>query len=101
MAMKSTKDKPGGSTTQSVIKIIILGVTCLVAFGFLVLPNIMSDQSEAVRIGQVAPQEITAPYSITFESKVLTDQARKEAAAQVEPVFLPADPSIAKAQLER
>ena len=100
MAMKSTKDKPGGSTTQSVIKIIILGVTCLVAFGFLVLPNIMSDQSEAVRIGQVAPQEITAPYSITFESKVLTDQARKEAAAQVEPVFLPADPSIAKAQLE-
>ena len=100
MAMKSTKDKPGGSTTQSVIKIIILGVTCLVAFGFLVLPNIMSDQSEVVRIGQVAPQEITAPYSITFESKVLTDQARKEAAAQVEPVFLPADPSIAKAQLE-
>jgi len=82
------------------IKIIILVMSCLLAFGCLVLPDIMSDQSEVIRIGQVAPQEITAPFSITFESKVLTDQARKEAAANVEPVFLPADPSIAKAQLE-
>lgn len=100
MARNSTKDQSAGTTTQSVIKVIILIVTCLLAYGFLVLPEVMSDQSEAVTIGQVAPQEITAPFSITFESKVLTDQARKEAAAGVEPVYLPADPSIAKAQLE-
>lgn len=100
MARKSTKDQPGGSTTQGAINIFILVVSCLIAFGCLVLPDILGDQSETVRIGQVAPQEITAPFSITFESKVLTDQARKEAAADVEPVFLPADPSIAKAQLE-
>jgi len=100
MTRKSTTGKTGGSTTQTMIKIIILVMSCLLAFGCLVLPDIMSDQSEVIRIGQVAPQEITAPFSITFESKVLTDQARKEAAANVEPVFLPADPSIAKAQLE-
>lgn len=100
MAMTSTNGKPSTTTTQGAIKIIILVVTCLLAFGCLVLPDILSDQSEAVRIGQVALQEITAPFSITFESKVLTDQARKEAAAGVDPIFLPADPSIAKAQLE-
>ena len=100
MALTSAKDKTGGLTTQGVSKAIILMVTCLLAFGCLVLPDIISDQSEAVAIGQVALQEITAPFSITFESKVLTDQARKEAAAGVEPVYLPADPSIAKAQLE-
>jgi len=100
MARKSTTDKLSETSTHGVINGIILVITCLLAFGCLVLPDILSDQNEAVQIGQVAPQEITAPFSITFESKVLTDQARKEAAAGVEPVFLPADPSIAKAQLE-
>jgi putative nucleotidyltransferase with HDIG domain len=100
MARKSSKVKSSGSTTQGVIKGMVLVISCLIAFGCLVLPDILSDQNDAVRVGQVAPQEITAPFSITFESKVLTDQARKEAAADVEPVFLPADPSIARAQLE-
>lgn len=96
----TTSGKSNKKITRGVIKGIILAISCLLAFGSLVLPDILSAQSEAVSIGQVAPQEITAPFSITFESKVLTDQARKEAAAGVDPVFLPADPSIAKAQLE-
>lgn len=100
MAGTTTSGKSNGKITKGVIKGIILVISCLLAFGCLVLPDILSTQSEAVSIGQVAPQEITAPFSITFESKVLTDQARKEAAAEVEPIFLPADPSIAKAQLE-
>ncbi len=100
MPTNATKDKPNGSTTQGVIKVLILVTSCFFAFGSLVLPDILSDQSESVRIGQVAPQEITAPFSITFESKVFTDEARNAAAAAVDPIFLPADPSIAKAQLE-
>jgi hypothetical protein len=100
MTRKTTTNKSSKKTAQGVIKALILVISCLVAFGCLVLPDILSDQNEAVRIGQVAPQEITAPFSITFESKVFTDEARNEAAAGVEPIFLPADPSIAKAQLE-
>lgn len=100
MPKKASAGKSGRTLTRDMIKGITLIVSCLLAFSCLVLPDILSDQSEVVRIGQVAPQEITAPFSITFESKVYTDQARKEAAAGVEPVFLPADPSIAKAQLE-
>ncbi len=100
MARKSNRGKTNEKSAQGVVKGFILVISCLLAFACLVLPDILSDQSEVVQIGQVAPQEITAPFSITFESKVLTDQARKEAAAVVEPVFLPANPSIAKAQLE-
>jgi len=100
MARVTSSDRTGATKAQGMTKSIILVVACLFAFGCMVLPDFLSDQSEAVQIGQVAPQEITAPYSITFESKVLTDQARKEAAADVEPIFLPADPGIAKAQLE-
>lgn len=100
MAITGANDKTDKKTGPYPVRNIILIVTCLLVFGCLVLPDILSDQSEAVSIGQVAPQEITAPFSITFESKVFTEQARNEAAANVEPVFLPADPSIAKAQLE-
>ena len=100
MQSTTTTAKSTGTITRGVVKGIIFVISCLLAFGCLVLPDILSAQSEAISIGQVAPQEITAPFSITFESKVLTDQARKEAAAGVDPVFLPADPSIAKAQLE-
>ncbi len=100
MARKTPANKSSKKTAKGVINALILVISCLVAFGCLVLPDILSDQNEAVRIGQVAPQEITAPFSITFESKVFTDEARKEAAAGVEPIFLPADPGIAKAQLE-
>ncbi len=100
MAGKTGTENSGKKATHGMLKVLILVISCLLAFACLVLPDILSDQSESVRIGQVAPQEITAPYSITFESKVFTDQARNEAAAAVEPIFLPADPSIAKAQLE-
>ena len=100
MASKTTKKKSSGSKTKGVIRGLILVVSCLLAFACLVLPDILSDQSENLSIGQVAPREITAPFSITFESKFFTDEARKEAAAGVDPIFLPADPSIAKAQLE-
>ncbi len=100
MAINGANDKTDKKTGPYPVRNIILIVTCLLVFGCLVLPDILSDQSEAVSIGQVAPQEITAPFSITFESKVFTEQARNETAANVEPVFLPADPSIAKAQLE-
>ena len=100
MARRTTIGKTDTKTTRGVFKGFILVVSCVLAFGCMVLPDILTDQNEAVQIGQVAPQEITAPFSITFESKVFTDQARKEAAAGVEPVYLPANPSIAKSQLE-
>jgi membrane-associated HD superfamily phosphohydrolase len=100
MAGKTGTENSGKKATHGMLKVLILVISCLLAFACLVLPDILSDQSESVSIGQVAPQEITAPYYITFESKVLTDQARNEASAAVEQIFLPADTSIAKAQLE-
>lgn len=100
MTSSLTNGRTGKTTAGSMVRSTILIVTCLLAFACLVLPDLLSDQSGAVSIGQVAPQEITAPFSITFESKVFTEFARKEAATAVEPVYLPADPSIAKAQLE-
>jgi len=93
------KEKP--RRTNGALKLVILIITCALAFGALVLPDLLNQQTQMVAVGEVSSQEILAPYSVTFESRVLTDAAREGAAAAVQPVYLPPDPDIARAQLEK
>ena len=83
------------------LKLVLLIVACALAFGALVLPELLNIQPQKVAVGEVSSQEILAPYSVTFESRVLTDAAREGAAAAVQSVYLPPDPDIARAQLEK
>lgn len=87
--------------SNGALKMVILIIACVLAFGALVLPDLLNQQTQMVAVGEVSSQEILAPYSVTFESRVLTDAARESAAAAVLPVFLPPDPDIARAQLEK
>lgn len=79
---------------------LILLASSLLIFGALVLPELINRSNIPAGVGEVASQEILAPYSITYESKVLTERARTQAAAAVPAVFLPADPSISRRQYE-
>ncbi len=67
----------------------------------LLLPGLTPLSATAVQVGQVAPQEITAPHEITYRSKILTEQAREAAASAVAPVYTPFDTGVARQQLER
>lgn len=87
--------------SNGALKMVILIIACVLAFGALVLPDLLNQQTQMVAVGEVSSQEILAPYSVTFESRVLTDAARESAAAAVLPVYLPPDPDIARAQLEK
>lgn len=53
-----------------------------------------------LRVGQIADRTVKAPRTATFESKLLTDQARKEAYDDARNIVLVHDPLIATAQLE-
>ena len=55
----------------------------------------------SVEEGSVATQDIMAPYAVTYQSEVLTDQKKQQAAEQVEPVYSSPDPGIARRQLNR
>jgi len=88
-------------TKNGALKVVILVIFCALAFGALVLPDLLNQQTQMVAIGEVSSQEILAPYSITYESRVLSDAARESAAVAVQPVYLPPDPDIARAQLEK
>ncbi len=81
-------------------KIILLVLTAILAFLALILPETFSEASYPMAIGDVSPQDILAPYSLTFDSEVLTEQARQTAANSVMPIYLPTDPSIGRRQVE-
>ncbi|MCX7623099.1 MAG: HDIG domain-containing protein [Thermomicrobium sp.] len=53
-----------------------------------------------LRVGQIADRTIKAPYTATFESQLLTRQARQEAYDDARNVVLVRDPSVETAQLE-
>jgi hypothetical protein len=78
----------------------ILVITCILAFFALILPDSFSQSAFPMEPGDVASQDILAPYSLTFESEVLTEQARQEAESGVNPIYLPTDPSIGRRQIE-
>ncbi|MGB4594538.1 MAG: HDIG domain-containing metalloprotein [Anaerolineaceae bacterium] len=82
-------------------KVILFLVVCTLAFFAITLPDMLAKNEEIITVGSVATQERFAPYSINFESKIFTERARKEAAAAVQPIYLPSDPFIAREQLQK
>ncbi len=83
-----------------IIKTALLILTGILAFFALVLPETFSESAFPMSIGEASPQDILAPYSLTFESDVLTEQARQAASDSVSPIYLPTDPSIGRHQAE-
>lgn len=84
-----------------ILKIIILIITGVITFFMLIFPGIFKRASFPMKIGEVANQDILAPFSLTFDSEILTNRALQEAVNSVEPIYLPADLSIGRHQLEK
>ncbi len=57
-------------------------------------------QALALQVGQVAPQDILAPFSISYESEVLTRQRIQVAMNSVHDIYDPPDPSVARQQIQ-
>ena len=53
-----------------------------------------------LHIGTVAPGDLTAPFSLTFESEILTTEQRENAAQAVNPIYTTADTRIARQQVD-
>lgn len=80
---------------------ILLAATALLSFLILVAP--FSSQQSALQLqeGDVAGQDVLAPYTLSYQSEVLTTQQREEAANQVAPIYGPPDANVARDQLEQ
>lgn len=73
----------------------------LVVFLSLVLPLSFRQSTSLLSIGDVATQNINAPRTFSYESEILTEDARVQAEQSVQPIYLAADPSITRKQVEK
>jgi putative nucleotidyltransferase with HDIG domain len=64
------------------------------------IPQSQNGSTFILEPGDVAPQDILAPYSLDFPSEVLTEQSRQEAAEAVTDIYDPPDSNVARQQLE-
>lgn len=79
----------------------LLVATSLLSFLALVFPIALRQDSLPLQAGDVASSDITSPLTVSYESELLTTRARSEAANAISPIYLPADPSINRGQLEK
>lgn len=77
--------------------LVCVSILALVA---LVIPNPIQPSSFPLVVGAVAARDIQAPRTLSYPSDVLTEQARQDAENRTPPVYLPADPIIARRQIE-
>src|SRR4051812_5777828 len=74
----------------------IASATAIIAYNALV----PTTESVALAAGQVAPNDVIAPHSITYDSEVLTKLARQAASDGIREVYDPPNPSVARQQLQ-
>ena len=63
------------------------------------LPLSARSESFVLETGDVSAQDVLAPYALAYNSDVLTEDARREAAEQVESIYDPPDSRVARQQL--
>jgi putative nucleotidyltransferase with HDIG domain len=65
------------------------------------LPQLEGETSFVLEVHDVAPQDILAPYALSYSSEVLTQAAQQAAAEQIPDIYDPPDSNVARQQLER
>jgi cyclic-di-AMP phosphodiesterase PgpH len=80
---------------------IILVTACSLVLLAILAPHIAAMQSSTLAVGDVAENDYIAPYSLSYESELLTERQRENAIAAVSPVYTQQDTTIARIQLEK
>ncbi len=79
----------------------ILGIAFVVSATAIVAYSALApSDSVTLAAGQVAPADILAPRSITYESEVLTRLSRQAAADAIRDVYDPPNPSVLRQQIQ-
>jgi putative nucleotidyltransferase with HDIG domain len=83
----------------NILPISLLVGVALISAASLLFPMANTTGSVQMVQGDVSPQDILAPASISYQSEVLTEEKRADAAANVAPQYSPPDTSIARNQV--
>ncbi len=86
-------------------KAIFLGILTIFGISLVFLailaPELSSFTEDSLKEGDVAAQDMRAPYALVYESDVLTERQRILAENAVSPIFSAVDTTVARQQLEQ
>jgi cyclic-di-AMP phosphodiesterase PgpH len=80
---------------------IILILFSTLVFISLLIPDFSPLSNPPLKEGDVATQDLLAPFGVTYESEILTENRRETVARAVESIYTSPDTSLARQQLER
>lgn len=100
MAPETRKVESNPFGHRFISRTLLLFLVMALSYTALILPIALRPSYLPITVGGVAPQDIQAPTSLTFESTVQTEAARKDAEHTVSPKYLPADPAVARTKLD-
>ncbi len=92
-----TSSKRSGIIKPTVLLFIVV---CVVVFLLLSTQISLRRASYGLKVGDVATKDITAPRTITYVSDILTEEAKRDAEDNVNNIYLPADPTISRTQVQ-
>jgi hypothetical protein len=99
--MKSRRPSPRAASRQGFLTIVLLVSVSILAFIALIQPWSLRQATLPLEAGDVSPQDLRAPSDLQYVSQIKTEEARKAAERAVDPIYAPADPVIARGQLEK
>jgi hypothetical protein len=91
----------GGHPWWAWLRLILLGTVLAGVTGAVMALPLLPTGRVVLEEGDVAPQDIRVPRSVTYESTLLHARAQQQAVSQVEPIYTRPDPALARQQLDR
>ena len=95
------KKKNQGRFRRLIYQVLLLLITSGASFAATIYIKPASTSVSDLSIGDVSGQDILAPYAITYNSDVLTEQMRAVAVSQISGNYSPVDTNVARQQLEQ
>jgi len=83
------------------LRLVLLGGGLAAVTGAVMVLPLLPTGQVVLEEGDVAPQIIRAPHSLTYDSAIRQAEERGMAASRVEPVYTIPDPALARQQLDR
>jgi cyclic-di-AMP phosphodiesterase PgpH len=87
-------------SSRKFYRIGLLIISASLVLGALVLPIALRPSSLPVQLGDVAPQTFVAPRTLSYESSILTENARVTASKAISDRYLPMDLTITRLQIK-
>lgn len=95
---RASPGKKSGADRWNKARAAIFGVLMTAVISVVLLIDFLPSNRVLLNAGNVATENVLAPYDLTYESEIRSKQAQEEAASSVQDIFDPPDPLVAKQQ---